>query len=79
MKNKYIFFKRLYKDYVIIIESKGQLQSMGYDKQLIKYINNKDINYIIVHNDFSLEKIVCKKNNYKKYLIKQFLEEICLF
>lgn len=28
MKNKYIFFKRLYKDYVIIFEVKGKYKSL---------------------------------------------------
>lgn len=78
MKNKYYFFKRLYKDYVIILECKGELKSMGYDKKLMQYIKNKDINYIIVYNDFTMEKKTCEVNNYERYLIKLFLEELCL-
>ena len=48
MKNKYIFFKRLYKDYVIIFEVKGKYKSLKWDKELIKYINNGDLSYVIV-------------------------------
>ena len=36
MKNKYIFFKRLYKDYVIIFEIKGKYKSLNIDNELIK-------------------------------------------
>lgn len=54
MENKYYFFKKMYKDYVVILESKGKYKSFGYDKELIKYIKNKDINYVIVDNDFKV-------------------------
>ena len=73
MKNRYWFFKKLYKDYVIILDDKGIKKSLYYDKLLMKYINNKDINYIIVYNDFEIEKVNFKVNNYKKYLIIEFL------
>ena len=76
MKNKYWFFKKLYKDYVIILDDKGIKKSLEYDKLLIKYINNKDINYIIIYNDFEIEKVNFKLNNYKKYLIIEFLISI---
>lgn len=76
MKNKYWFFKKLYKDYVIILDDKGIKKSLYYDKLLMKYINNKDINYIIIYNDFEIEKVNFKVNNYKKYLIIEFLISI---
>ena len=76
MKKKYYFFKKLYKDYVIIIDCNGIKKSLRYDKLLIKYINNKDINYIIIYNDFEIEKVNFKLNNYKKYLIIEFLISI---
>lgn len=78
MKNKYYFFKRLYKDYVIILECKGELKSMGYDKKLMQYIKNKDINYIIVYNDFTIKKKTCEVNNYRKYLLNEFIIDIYL-
>ena len=46
---------------------------MGFDKYLLKYIKNGDINYLIVANDFNIFKRVCKNNNYNKYLLKDFL------
>ena len=73
MKNKYYFFKKLYKDYVIILDCKGIKKSFNYDKLLMKYINKKDLNYIIIYNDFYVEKVSCKVNNYKRYLIIEFL------
>ena len=70
MKNKYYFFKKVYKEYVVIIEINGKYKSFGYDKELIKYIKNKDINYVIVDSDFKVSVVQVKHiNNYKKYLI----------
>lgn len=34
MKNKYEFFKRIYKDYVIIFDYNGVKKTMGFDKML---------------------------------------------
>ena len=73
MKNKYYFFKKLYKDYVIILDDKGIRKSFGYDKLLIKYINKIDINYIIVDNNFNVVKVDYKINYYKRYLMLEFL------
>ncbi len=77
MKNKYYFFKKMYKDYVVILESKGKYKSFGYDKELIKYIKNKDINYVIVDNDFKVSVVqVNHINNYNRYLIINFMKII---
>ena len=73
MKNRYWFFKQLYKDYVIILDDKGINKSYYYDKLLMKYISNNDINYIIVYNDFDIKKVSYKVNNYRRYLIIEFL------
>lgn len=73
MKNRYWFFKKLYKDYVIILNDKGINKSYYYDKLLMKYISNNDINYIIVYNDFDIKKVSYKVNNYRRYLIIEFL------
>lgn len=79
MKNKYYFFKRMYKEYVVIIEIKGKYKSFGYDKKLIKYIKNKDINYVIVDSDFKVSVVqVNHINNYKKYLIMNWIKNKCI-
>ena len=77
MENKYYFFKKMYTDYVVILESKGKYKSFGYDKELIKYIKNKDINYVIVDNDFKVSVVqVNHINNYNRYLIINFMKII---
>mgnify|MGYP004671943809 FL=1 len=74
MKNKYYFFKRLYKDYVIIfIDKNNNLKSMFMDTHLIKYIKNNDINYISITNDFEINITTRKNNRYYEYLIKEFI------
>ncbi len=79
MKNKYYFFKRMYKEYVVIIEIKGKYKSYGHDKELIKYIRNKDINYVIVDSDFKVSVVqVNHINNYKKYLIMNWIKNKCI-
>lgn len=79
MKNKYYFFKRLYKEYVVIMEIKGKYKSYGHDKKLIKYIKNKDINYVIVDSDFKVSVVqVNHINNYKKYLIMNWIKNKCI-
>ena len=72
---KYYFFKKMYKEYVVIIEINGKYKSFGYDKELIKYIKNKDINYVIVDSDFKVNVVqVNHINNYKKYLIMNWIK-----
>lgn len=79
MKNKYYFFKRMYKEYVVIIEIKGKYKSFGHDKELIKYIKNNDINYVIVDSDFKVSVVQVKHiNNYKKYLIMNWIKNKCI-
>lgn len=79
MKNKYYFFKKVYKEYVVIIEIKGKYKSYGHDKELIKYIRNKDINYVIVDSDFKVSVVQVKHiNNYKKYLIMNWIKNKCI-
>ena len=75
MKNKYYFLKKVYKEYVVIMEIKGKYKSYGHDKELIKYIKNKDINYVIVDSDFKVSVVqVNHINNYKKYLIMNWIK-----
>mgnify|MGYP000994911397 FL=1 len=79
MKNKYYFFKRMYREYVVIMEIKGKYKSYGHDKELIKYIKNKDINYVIVDGDFKVNVVqVNHINNYKKYLIMNWIKNKCI-
>ena len=76
MKNKYYFLKKVYKEYVVIMEIKGKYKSYGHDKELIKYIKNKDINYVI---DFKVSVVqVNHINNYKKYLIMNWIKNKCI-
>ena len=75
MKNKYYFFKRLYKDFVIIFEDKnGKKKSCGVDVNLIKYIKNEDISYVIVSNDFVVNVVSRCNNRYYEYLIKEWIK-----
>lgn len=79
MKNKYYFFKRMYKEYVVIMKIKGKYKSYGHDKELIKYIRNNDINYVIVDGDFKVSVVqVNHINNYKKYLIMNWIKNKCI-
>jgi len=71
--NKYIFFKSIYKDYIIIFEKNNNLKTYGFDKNLIKYKNNNDINYIIIDNNFNVTFYKSKLNNYYKYYIIEYL------
>lgn len=73
MKNRYIFFKRLYKDYVIVFVEKDRYISFGIDKYLLEFINNKDLNYIIVDNDNDIKVKKFKVNKYREYVYKIFL------
>lgn len=73
MKNKYYFYKKLYKDYIIVFNYPNKYKSMGIDANLIKYIGNKDVNYVVIYNDYNVRIVKRKINNYKKYLIKEYL------
>lgn len=76
MKNRYIFFKKLFPDYIIIFNDGKRLKSIKKDKILMNYMKNKDINYIIVDNENNIEEYKFKKNNYKKYIIRLFLYDL---
>lgn len=76
MKNRYIFFKRLFPEYVIIFDDGKKRKSLYQDKILMKYIGNKDINYVVVDNEFNISIVKNDINNYKKYVIKLFLYDL---
>lgn len=71
--NKYLFFKSIYKDYIILFEKNNNLKTYGFDKNLIKYKNNNDINYIIIDNNFNVTFYKSTLNNYYKYYIIEYL------
>lgn len=77
MKNKYYFFKRLYKDFVIIfIDKDNNMRSYEVDNMLLKYIKNEDISYVMVSNDFVVNVVSRYNNKYYEYLIKELLIKI---
>lgn len=77
MKNKYYFFKRLYKDFVIIfIDKDNNMRSYEVDNMLLKYIKNEDISYVMVSNDFVVNVVSRSNNKYYEYLIKELLIKI---
>lgn len=77
MKNKYYFFKRLYKDFVIIfIDKDNKMRSYDVDSMLLKYIKNEDISYVSVTNDFVVNVVSRYNNKYYEYLIKELLIKI---
>lgn len=77
MKNKYYFFKRLYKDFVIIfIDKDNKMRSYDVDSMLLKYIKNEDISYVMVSNDFVVNVVSRYNNKYYEYLIKELLIKI---
>lgn len=77
MKNKYYFFKRLYKDFVIIfIDKDNNMRSYEVDSILVKYIKNEDISYVSVTNDFVVDVVSRSNNRYYEYLIKELLKKI---
>lgn len=76
MKNKYYFFKRLYKDFVIIfIDKDNNIRSYEVDNMLLKYIKNEDISYVMVSNDFVVNVVSRYNNKYYEYLIKELLKQ----
>lgn len=76
MKNKYYFFKRLYKDFVIIfIDKDNNIRSYEVDSMLLKYIKNEDISYVMVSNDFVVNVVSRCNNKYYEYLIKELLKQ----
>ena len=77
MKNKYYFFKRLYKDFVIIfIDKDNNMRSYEVDNMLLKYIKNEDISYVMISNDFVVNVVSRCNNKYYEYLIKELLIKI---
>ena len=76
MKNKYYFFKRLYKDFVIIfIDKDNKIRSYEVDSMLLKHIKIEDISYVMVSNDYVVNVVSRCNNKYYEYLIKELLKQ----
>ena len=73
MKNKYYFFKKLYKGYVVVFLKNGKYKSYGSDRYLLKYVKNGDVSHVIVDSTFKVRVVDVKINNYYRYLILEYL------
>lgn len=87
MKNRYIFFKRLFPDSIILFKTKNKYETYKNEKSLMKYIKFKTIynlkklkiNYIII-DDLNIKyKKTYKNNNYYKYYYQEKINKIFLF
>ena len=78
LKNRYLFLKKIYPNYLIIFEHKNKYLSYGIDNELLQYIkvinlNKFSINFIILKN-MSVCKLQKFKNNlYNDYYLKYIL------
>ena len=84
MKNRYIFFKRLYKDYLLLFIKKDKLLSFNIDNRIISILSSSSnnilevlttnsINYIIVDNLDIIEIKTFTNNSYNLYKKKAYL------
>ena len=84
MKNRYIFFKRLYKDYLLLFIKKDNLLSFNIDNRIISILSSSSnnilevlttnsINYIIVDNLDIIEIKTFTNNSYNLYKKKAYL------
>lgn len=84
MKNRYIFFKRLYSDYLLLFTKKEKLIAFNIDNTIISILENssdtitkiltdKNISYIVVGNLDIIERKNFTNNNYNLYKKKAYL------
>ena len=73
MKNRYIFFKKLFPNYLIIFIKDNKYKTIGIDMYLLKYRTLEDISYVIVDEQNKIEIYEAKINNYPFYLYQKFL------
>ena len=89
MKNRYIFFKRLYKDYLLLFTKKDNLLSFNIDNRIISILSSSSnnilevlttnsINYIIVDNLDIIEIKTFTNNSYNLYKKKAYLITLVL-
>lgn len=76
MENRYEFFKRLYKKYVIVFLIDGHYKSMGFDRSLIKYLKNEDISYVLVDSRFNVKVVDVINNKYEEYLLREIFYKL---
>ena len=76
MKNKYYFFKRLYKGYAVVFLKDGKYKSYGSDRYLLKYVKSGDVSHVIVDSSFKVSVVHVKGGGYYRYLILEFLKKI---
>ena len=62
MKNRYIFFKRLYPNYGIFFLKNNKYYSLGIDKIMLNYLTK--ISYLIIQEDNTVIIKERKKNEY---------------
>ena len=79
--SRYMFFKKLYKRYIILIKGKDRYYTYDRDKEILEYVkfNNKYnesslsyldkycINYIVIEDLNIIDNVKFKDNNYMKY------------
>ena len=75
--NRYVFFKRCYPNYLILINKNNKIKSYNIDKEILKYlgieeidinkINKLNINYLILENINIINKKDYKDNKYYLY------------
>ena len=75
LKNRYIFLKRMYPEYLILINNKGKLTTCFNDKLIWDYVHNKIINlerknisFLILDNLVIVQKKGFEQNNFERYL-----------
>ena len=81
MKNRYLFLKRQYVDYLILFYKKGKMTSYSIDKKIFDYITKNNIiitnvNYIIIDEKNNIDKYEFIDNKYYELLKKYYLSSI---
>ena len=84
MKNRYLFLKRLYSNFIIIMLSKKEYVTFGMDNMMIKFLNMNSrammayhINYLIIDNLEIVKKVEFTDNQYNH--IKRKVELVKLY
>ncbi len=76
MQNRYIFFKRLFPNYLVIFIKNNKYWTIGIDKKIIKYQKNNDIDYVVINDENKVNIIKGKVNNYDFYIYQEFLLDL---
>lgn len=81
---RYIFTKRIYNNYIVLLKCKEGYSSFDIDNKILKYINFKrlsdlnkmQINYIIIENMDIIKHQKYKNNTFEIYKMKVLFTEI---